>query len=83
MPSSSQQPRKRRSPYFSKYCAFLFVVALFQAVGPAAAGNYYNAGDDAADDAAVANGGGSDDDYIDLSYEDFDQVSLMPVSCVN
>jgi len=32
------------------------------------------------DDAAVS---GSDDDFVDLSGEDFDQMSLMPVSCVN
>lgn len=25
----------------------------------------------------------NDDNYADLSYEDFDQVSLMPISCVN
>jgi len=82
--SSSQQSKTRRSPYLSKYCILLFAVALFQAVGPAAAGNYYNYADDAAAaDDAVATSGGSDDDFIDLSYEDFDQVSLMPVSCVN
>ena len=82
--SSSQQSKTISSPYLSKYCILLFAVALFQAVGPAAAGNYYNYADDAAAaDDAVATSGGSDDDFIDLSYEDFDQVSLMPVSCVN
>ena len=61
----------------------LFLLALLQAVGPAAAGNkyynqYYNKNDDG------NNGGGNaDDDLVDLSSEDFDAVSLMPVSCVN
>jgi hypothetical protein len=60
----------------------LFLLALLLAVDPAAAGNnyynkYYNKNDD-------GNGGGNaDDDLVDLSNEDFDAVSLMPVSCVN
>jgi hypothetical protein len=39
------------------------------------------ANDDAA--AYYGNNGNADDDYVDLSYQDFDQISLMPVSCVN
>jgi hypothetical protein len=39
--------------------------------------------DDAADDAAADDASGADDNYVDLSDEDFDQVSVMPVSCVN
>ena len=37
----------------------------------------------AADDDAYYKKNGDDDDYIDLGDEDFDQVSVMPVSCVN
>lgn len=39
-----------------------------------------HAGDD---DAYYKKKNGDDDDYIDLGDEDFDQVSVMPVSCVN
>lgn len=31
----------------------------------------------------MSSNGTADDDFIDLSYTDFDSVSLMPVSCVN
>ncbi len=77
-------PRRRTSsPAFSKCGIFLLLLALLQFVGPAAAGNYNNYNknynNDDGDDASAL----SDDDYIDLSGEDFDQVSLMPVSCVN
>jgi len=34
-------------------------------------------------DDAVSSGSNTDDDFIDLSSIDLDQVSLMPVSCVN
>lgn len=39
--------------------------------------------DAAADDAAADDGASEDDDYVDLSGEDFDGMSSMPVSCVN
>ncbi len=35
------------------------------------------------DAAAKYYGGNADDDFVDLSNQNFDQVSLMPVSCVN
>ena len=42
---------------------------------------YYDEGGNGGDDGYY--GKNADDDFIDLSYQDFDQVSLMPVSCVN
>ena len=47
----------------------------------AIAGNYYNKYYDGDD--GYGYGKTADDDFIDLSYQDFDQVSMMPVSCVN
>lgn len=55
--------------YLSRSGLFLVVLALLGAVGPAsAASSYYNK---------------TDDDFVDLSTQDFDAVSIMPVSCVN
>jgi len=48
----------------------LVVIALLGAVGPTTA--YYE-----------ANSNTTDDDYVDLSGQDFDNVSVMPISCVN
>ena len=57
----------------------LFLVALLAlSQVPVVLGGDDDAADDAADDAS-----GADDNYVDLSDEDFDQVSVMPVSCVN
>lgn len=39
--------------------------------------------DAAYDDASGDDAGNADDDYVDLSGEDFDKISMMPVSCVN
>ena len=44
------------------------------------ANNYYNK---YYDDDGNANSGNADDDFIDLSSQDLDKVSIMPVSCVN
>ncbi len=55
--------------FLSRSGLFLVVLALLGAVGPASAeSSYYNK---------------TDDDYVDLSAQDFDAVSIMPISCVN
>lgn len=57
----------------------LLLGILALAVVQVQAANYYND-----DDAYSGSGSGNaDDDYVDLSGEDFDSASLMPVSCVN
>lgn len=56
----------------------LALLLLVLVAAPSAAKKYY---DD--DGKYYNNNGAADDDYIDLSYEDFDSISLMPVSCVN
>lgn len=71
------------------FISFFVILNLFQVH----AANYYNKNysnkyynniqyyDD--DDSGKSSSSGSDDDYVDLSNEDFDNVSLMPISCVN
>ena len=55
--------------FLSRSGLFLVVLALLGAVGPtSAASSYYN---------------NTDDDYVDISDQDFDAVSIMPISCVN
>ena len=61
-------------PNLSHNRLLFLLLALLQLIGPAAAGNQYYNYDD---------GAKSDDDVVDLSNEDMDSVSLMPVSCVN
>jgi hypothetical protein len=56
---------------------FLLLLALLQAIRPAVAANYYN------NYYNSSSNSNTDDDLVDLSNEDFDAVSLMPVSCVN
>lgn len=51
----------------------VIIFALLQVLASPVSAVYY-------DDQYRAN---NDDNYVDLSYEDFDNVSLMPVSCVN
>ena len=64
---------------YSRKLLLLLVGLLALANVPFVLGGDDDAGDDAGDDGK----NGDDDDYIDLSNEDFDQVSIMPVSCVN
>jgi hypothetical protein len=61
----------------SRWRNLLAFLLLGLITGPAMAGNNYY---DAADDAVAAV---NDDNYVDLSYSDFDSISLMPVSCVS
>ena len=56
------------------------LLVLYLSFGPTHAANYYYNNDDGNDD---GNGAKDDDDYVDLSDDDFDSASLMPVSCVN
>jgi len=58
--------------FLSRSGLFLVVLALLGAVGPASANDYYE-----------NSGNTTDDDFVDLSTQDFDAVSLMPVSCVD
>ena len=50
----------------------LALLALWSAVAPASGAMYY--GEDS---------NSTDDNYVDLSNEDFDSISVMPISCVN
>ena len=52
-------------------------LVLFVLLAPAVVANNY-------DNGGNGNGGNADDDdFIDLSSQDLDKVSIMPVSCVN
>ena len=56
------------------------ILLLGLAFVPTWAEDYYQAAEEAGDDAAVV---ADDDDYIDLTGADFDNMAMMPVSCVN
>ncbi|GFH47326.1 hypothetical protein CTEN210_03801 [Chaetoceros tenuissimus] len=50
----------------------LALLALWSAVAPASGAMYYG-----------GDSNSTDDNYVDLSNEDFDSISVMPISCVN
>jgi hypothetical protein len=68
--SSKAASMALKGRFLSRRGLFLVVIALLGAVGPTTA--YYE-----------ANSNTTDDDYVDLSGQDFDNVSVMPISCVN
>jgi len=64
----------------------ILILLLGLVAGRAMAGNYYNNYNNNnyyGDDGGASGNGNADDDYIDLSDADFENVSIMPVSCVN
>jgi len=81
--NETEQPKFRFLRQSKLSLLVTLVLFLGLVVVPATAEDYYayDAADDAAADDAAA--GGDDDDYVDLSNLNMDNMSLMPVSCVN
>lgn len=74
--SAAAAAAARRGRFLSMSSLMIFLLALIGTAGPTDAANYYG-------DSNNSNGAESTDDFVDLSSQDFDKVSIMPISCIN